>query len=272
MVTQIGDKTNAMRQNNLMEAILSELSQTRFNKIEHISETGSTNTDLVSKASELPDGFILVSDHQTEGRGRLERHWEAPPSKNLLFSVLLHPNWPIERHQLVTPALAIATVEVLERLGLRTTVKWPNDVMIEREGEKKIAGILAEYVQKEKPFLVVGMGLNIEWPLQEDSAPPDSISLKACGIEKDRWEILIEILKNFEKRLIEISSEKGTTTFRKAYIAKSSTLENQVKVQKSDEDITGKAVDVGEDGSLIIENENGSTSITAGDVIHLRKL
>ena len=112
MVTQIGDKTNAMRQNNLMEAILSELSQTRFNKIEHISETGSTNSDLVSKASELPDGSILVSDHQTGGRGRLGRHWEAPPSKNLLFSVLLHPKWSMERNQLVTPALAIAPVEV----------------------------------------------------------------------------------------------------------------------------------------------------------------
>ena len=272
MVTQIGDKTNAMRQNNLMEAILNELSQTRFNKIEHISETVSTNSDLVSKALELPDGFVLVSDHQTDGRGRLERHWEAPPSRNLLFSVLLHPKWSTERHQLVTPSLALATVEVLEHLGLRATVKWPNDVMVERKGEKKIAGILAEYVKQENPVLVVGMGLNIEWPLQEDPAPPNSISLKACGIEKDRWEMLIEILKNFEKRLIEISSEKGTTTFRKAYIAKSSTLGNQVKVEKSDGVITGKAIDVREDGSLVVENEHGTTSITAGDVIHLRKI
>jgi len=144
--------------------------------------------------------------------------------------------------------------------------------MIERESDKKIAGILAEYVQKEKPVLVVGMGLNIEWPLQEDLAPPDSISLKACGIQKDRWEILIEILKNFEKRLVEIASEKGTSTFRQAYTAKSSTISNQVRVEKSDGYITGKAIDVGEDGSLIVENENGTTSITAGDVIHLRKL
>ena len=272
MVTQIGDKTNAMRQNNLMEAILGELSQTRFNKIEHISKTGSTNTDLVSKASELADGFILVSDHQTDGRGRLGRHWETPPSKNLLFSVLLHPNWPMERHQLVTPALALATVEILERLGLRATIKWPNDVMVEREGEKKIAGILAEYVQQENPVLVVGMGLNVEWPQKEDSAPPNSTSLKACGIEKDRSELLIEILKNFDKRLDEISSEKGSTTFRQAYTAKSSTIGNQVKVKKSEGDITGKAVGVEEDGSLIIENENGTISITAGDVIHLRKL
>ena len=208
MVTQIGDKTNAMRQNNLMEAILGELSETRFNKIEHISDTGSTNSDLVSEASELPDGFILVSDHQTDGRGRLGRHWEAPPSKNLLFSVLLHPKWPSERHQLVTPALALATAETLEHLGLRATVKWPNDVMVEIEGEKKIAGILAEYVHHENPVLVVGMGLNVGWPQQKDEAPENSTSLIACGIDKKRSELLTEILKNFEERLIEISSEK----------------------------------------------------------------
>ena len=116
MVTQIEDKSNAMGKNNSMEDILGELSETRFNKIKHISETVSTNSDLVLKASELSDGFILVSDHQTGGRGRLGRHWEAPPFKNLLFSVLLHPNWEMERHQLVTPALALSTVEVLEDL------------------------------------------------------------------------------------------------------------------------------------------------------------
>ena len=272
MVTQIGDKTNPIRQNNLMEAVIDQLLETRFNKIEHVSKTGSTNSDLVAGAEKLPDGFLLVSDYQTDGRGRKGRKWDAPPNKNLIFSVLLHPKWSSERHQLVTPALALATVEVLENLGLRASVKWPNDVMIEFGNHKKVAGILAEYVQQEKPVLVVGMGLNIEWPLQEDSAPPDSISLKARGIEKDRWEMLIEILKNFEKKLLEVSSEKESTAFRQEYIARSSTIGNQVKVEKIDGDITGKAIDLGEDGSLIIENEQGTTSITAGDVIHLRRL
>jgi len=261
-----------MRQNNLMDTILDELSETRFNKIEHVSTTGSTNSDLVLRASELPDGFLLVSEHQTDGRGRLGRHWEAPPSKNLLFSVLLHPRWPPERHQLVTPALALATVEVLKHLGLTATIKWPNDVMVEGDDYKKIAGILSEYVQQEKPVLVAGMGFNIGWPNQQDSGPPNSTSLKACGIEKDRSEVLIEILKNFEKRLTEISSEKGTAAFRQAHIANSSTIGIQVKVEQVNGYVVGKAVDIEKDGSLVIENENGTISITAGDVIHLRKL
>ena len=272
MVTQIGDKTNLMRQNNLMEAVINELLETRFNKIEHVSKTGSTNSDLVARASTLPDGFLLVSDYQTDGRGRKGRKWDAPPARNLIFSVLLHPKWPPERHQLVTPALALATVEVLENFGLRASVKWPNDVMIELGNYKKIAGILAEYVHQENPVLVVGMGLNVGWPHQKDSAPPNSTSLIACEIEKDRFDLLIEILKNFEERLIEISSEKGNVTFRQAHIAKSSTIGDQVKIEHINGDIYGKAVDIEKDGLLVIENEHGTTSVTEGDVIHLRKV
>ena len=255
-----------------MEALIDQLSETRFNKIEYVSETGSTNSDLASKASTLPDGFTLIADYQTAGRGRMGRNWEAPPSANLLFSVLLHPKWPEERHQLVTPALALATVEMLQQLGMKASIKWPNDVIVEREKSKKIAGILAEYVQQENPVLVVGMGLNIGWPKSEDSGPQESTSLTACGIDEDRWKLLGEILKNFEKRLVQITAEKEISGFIEDYSSKSSTIGHKVRVDKPDGDIIGKAVGIEKDGSLIIENENGATSFSAGDVTHLRKI
>jgi len=255
-----------------MEALIDELSETRFNKIEHISETGSTNSDLVSRASMLPDGFLLISDHQTEGRGRMGRNWEAPNSKNLLFSILLHPKWPLERHQLVTLALALSTVEMLQQLGINSSVKWPNDVMVECEKSKKIAGILAEYVDKENPVLVVGMGFNVGWPKQGDEAPPDSTSLNACGVYKDRCELLVEILKNFEQKLNEISLEEELPIFIDAYSAKSSTIGYQVKIDKTNGEIVGRASGIQRDGSLIVENEDGIMSISTGEVTHLRKL
>ena len=83
-------------------------------RIEAVAETGSTNADLVARAAAgAQDGLVLRTDHQTAGRGRLDRRWNAPPGTNLLFSVLLRPDWPVERFTLVTSGLAVALVDAL---------------------------------------------------------------------------------------------------------------------------------------------------------------
>ncbi|HEY5871884.1 MAG TPA: biotin--[acetyl-CoA-carboxylase] ligase, partial [Gaiellaceae bacterium] len=98
------------------------------------------STQLLVDTS-LPEGALVVADHQSAGRGRLSRSWEAPAGAALLYSVLLKP--PPERP---APELAlvagIAVADALERtLGLSVQIKWPNDVMLRR---KKVAGCLAE--------------------------------------------------------------------------------------------------------------------------------
>ena len=103
----------------------------------------------------LPEGAIVVADHQTAGRGRLGRRWEAPPGTALLCSVLLKP--PPER---TAPELSlvagVAVADMLERaLGLSVQLKWPNDVMLRRE---KVAGCLAE---ARDGAVVLGIGVNV---------------------------------------------------------------------------------------------------------------
>ena len=255
-----------------MEIILDELSATRFNKIEHVSETGSTNLDLISSASNTLDGSVLVADYQSDGRGRLGRNWEAPKAQNLLFSVLLHQKWDPSRNQLITTALALSTIKVLEKLGLQAKIKWPNDVMVERQKLCKIGGILAEYVHQKDPILVVGMGLNVGWPNKEGSGPPEATSLKACGIEKNRWELLVEVLKNFESYLIELDKKEGDSYLRDEHLSRSATIGQRVRAEKKDEMIIGKAVDIEEDGSLVIENQDGLISVKTGEVNLLRSI
>ena len=99
---------------------------TRFGPVRHVAETGSTNADLVAGAAVasggsvvMPDGSVLVADHQTAGRGRLDRRWDAPPAANLVFSVLLRPTWDPDRHPLVTTTLAVATVDALGTHGVQ---------------------------------------------------------------------------------------------------------------------------------------------------------
>ena len=71
---------------------------TRFTDVRWITETGSTNADLLAAAAEgAPEGVVLVADHQSAGRGRLDRTWVAPAGSSLLVSVLLRPQQ--DRHQ-----------------------------------------------------------------------------------------------------------------------------------------------------------------------------
>ena len=98
---------------------------TRFGPVEHIVETGSTNADLAARVADAPAGLVLITDHQTAGRGRLDRRWDAPPGTNLLVSVLVRPRWTADRHPLVTTALAIATVDTLVGYGVKPLSSGP---------------------------------------------------------------------------------------------------------------------------------------------------
>src|SRR5580658_3871436 len=143
----------------------------RFGEIRRFSELDSTNRYLLDEArAGGPDGLVAVTDHQTAGRGRLGRRWEAPAGANLLVSVLLRPAIPIEELHLCTVAMALAARSACGRgAGVECVLKWPNDVMV---GEKKLAGILAETIPEGPESggsraVVVGLGVNVRWP------PPD---------------------------------------------------------------------------------------------------
>src|SRR4029450_13627240 len=103
----------------------------------------------------LPEGALVVADHQTAGRGRLGRTWEAPPGTAILCSLLLKP--PPERHAPELSLVAgVAVADTLERAtGLAVQIKWPNDVMLRRT---KVAGCLAE---AKGDSVVLGIGVNV---------------------------------------------------------------------------------------------------------------
>ncbi|MEO5842602.1 MAG: biotin--[acetyl-CoA-carboxylase] ligase, partial [Acidimicrobiales bacterium] len=142
----------------------------RFATIEWVAETGSTNSDLVARATQRPPHeLVLVTDHQTAGRGRLARQWLAPPGQNLLFSVLARPSGPSDRWSLATSAMAIAVAEVATAAGLTGVgIRWPNDVIVDGgRAPGKLAGVLAELVVSAgvPAAIVVGVGLNVAWPV-----------------------------------------------------------------------------------------------------------
>ena len=221
------------------------LSGTRFTLLEHVGATGSTNSDLVARAGGADDGTILVTDHQTAGRGRLGRTWDAPPGTNLLVSVLVRPDWLPEVHPLVTPALAVAVVDALAGMGVPTAVKWPNDLVVE-DGLAlgKVAGILAEYVVGPPEAVVVGLGLNLAWPAAEDDAPQGATSLRACGHTIYRWHLLAVVLAGFDTRLGGLAADGGPERLREAHLVRSATVGRRIQADTAAGLVVGTAVDI----------------------------
>jgi BirA family biotin operon repressor/biotin-[acetyl-CoA-carboxylase] ligase len=154
------------------------------------------STQLLLLESGLPEGATAATDHQTGGRGRLGRRWEAPHASSVLVSVMLHP--PPERHlPELSLVAALAAAEAIEGgTGLTAQIKWPNDVMLNR---RKVAGILSEL---SDGTVVVGIGMNVnqmrdELPLD---TPTEAGSLRTLtGNTYDRAALLGSLLFRLER-------------------------------------------------------------------------
>jgi BirA family transcriptional regulator, biotin operon repressor / biotin---[acetyl-CoA-carboxylase] ligase len=140
----------------------------------------------------LPEGAIVVADHQTAGRGRLGRTWEAPPGKALLVSILLKPPQGRRVPELSLVA-GVAVADAVEHsTGLAVQLKWPNDVMLRR---RKIAGCLAEV---RDGAVVLGIGLNVNQSREE--LPPNAGSLLTLtGREWGRDQLLDSLLTDLDR-------------------------------------------------------------------------
>jgi BirA family transcriptional regulator, biotin operon repressor / biotin---[acetyl-CoA-carboxylase] ligase len=165
-----------------------------------LAELGRPRTDVESCEStqllvntSLPEGALVVADHQTAGRGRLGRSWEEPAGTALLFSLLLKP--PPERDvPPISLVAGIAVADTIERaLGLSVQIKWPNDVMLRR---RKVAGCLAE---ARDEAVVLGIGVNVNQTSEQ--LPPNAGSLRSLtGREWDREAILPGLLDDLDRR------------------------------------------------------------------------
>src|SRR4029078_5172932 len=129
----VGDQ-HLGKHGRMFTAVLSEaanraLSATRFSQVRWVDETGSTNADVLALARDgRPEGTVLVADHQTAGRGRVDRVWTAPPGSSLLMSVLLRPA-PASAG-FAGMALGVSAVDaVIATTGVVPRLKWPNDLV-----------------------------------------------------------------------------------------------------------------------------------------------
>ena len=158
-------------------------------------ELGSTNALAAERArSGAAEGLVVVAEHQTAGRGRLDRVWTTPARSTLTFSLLLRPTAPTRTWPWLPLLAGYAVNKALRAGGFAAGVKWPNDVLI---GDRKVAGILVERVDTDTgPAAVLGIGINSSIPEDELPVPEATSLLVESGQAPDRTDLLVQVLSS----------------------------------------------------------------------------
>ena len=236
-------------------------------RVEVLDEVGSTNAVVAGRArAGAAEGLVVVAEHQTSGQGRLGRVWESPRHAGLTFSVLLHPPVPDRRWPWLPLLTGVAVVEGIAGVGGPCcALKWPNDVM--NDG-RKLAGVLAERLDTPRgPAAVVGVGLNVSQTAAELPVPTAG-SLAGAGFEVDRTVLLRSVLERLHEEYVGWARDGGRVQER--YLARSDTVGREVRVELPRGVLEGVAVGIDVDGGLVVEAAGRRTTVTAGDVVHLR--
>jgi BirA family biotin operon repressor/biotin-[acetyl-CoA-carboxylase] ligase len=234
-------------------------------KVLRFESLSSTNTELARMASEgAAEGVAILADEQTAGRGRLQRAWSSPKGAGLYFSILLRPRIPVDHWPLITFMAALAVGDALqEATGLRTDIKWPNDIL---SGERKICGILSEAIETPAGrAVIVGIGINLT-----PGAFPEATSIaEATGIKPDREAILAALLSALTRWYSLLGEREKIVA---AWSNRSSYATGKVvQVKNGDEMWQGTTCGIEPDGALRLRTIEGEVKlIRAGDVHSIR--
>ncbi|MBB5788333.1 biotin--[acetyl-CoA-carboxylase] ligase [Jiangella mangrovi] len=243
--------------------------------VHRVATTGSTNADVAAAArSGAAEGYVVVADHQSAGRGRLDRRWEAPPGTALAMSFLLRPDGvPVARWPWLPLLAGVAVVEaVAAAAGASAVLKWPNDVLLDGG---KLAGILTERVDTPSgPAAVVGIGLNV---LQTaDQLPPGGVSLASAGAGAAPDAVLDAVAPALGERYAGWRAAGGdplASGLAADYASRCDTVGRDVRAELPGGDaVEGRATGVDGSGRLLIATPAGGdpVAVGAGDVVHLR--
>jgi BirA family biotin operon repressor/biotin-[acetyl-CoA-carboxylase] ligase len=235
--------------------------------VEVVETTPSTNALVIDRARSggAGEGLVVVAEHQTAGRGRLDRTWETPARAALTMSVLLVPRVAPAEWPWLPLLVGYAAGRALRQLGAPTSLKWPNDVLI---GDQKVGGILTERVDTPAGAAVVaGVGLNVDQS-REELPFEGATSLALEGVVVDRTDLLSSLLRSLRTEY-DAFSRGEVTALRTAYAASCATVGREVRVElPAGRTLSGEATGIDEGGRLLVDTGAGVVPVSAGDVVH----
>jgi BirA family biotin operon repressor/biotin-[acetyl-CoA-carboxylase] ligase len=244
--------------------------------VEVVQEALSTNALVAERGrSGADEGLVVVAEHQTAGRGRLDRTWETPARSGLTFSALLRPTAPTHAWPWLPLLAGYSVAKALRAAGFEASVKWPNDVLL---AERKVAGILVERIDTaDGPAAVVGIGLNVAMTAEELPVAQATSLAVAGGVVPERTDLLVSLLATLWESYTawQDGGDLAGMRLAESYAAACATIGRRVRVElPSGAVLVGTATGIDPSGRLLVEHDvDGGverTAVSAGDVVHVR--
>lgn len=250
-------------ENNVLSAEIISAGLKTQRSLVVLSETDSTNNYAKELASDgAAHGTAVIADSQTAGKGRLGRSFFSPPGTGLYLSVIIRPDISLETAQLITSCAAVAAAEAVEKLcGRDVSVKWVNDLYM---NGRKICGILTEaslsLETKSLDYAVIGIGINVHSVKNIFGQELNDIAASVedeTGVKINRNTLCSVLLNRLDERLADIESRSFLEDYRRREILTG----NVITANAGGEKVTGTAIGIDDNASLIIQLPDGSVRV-----------
>lgn len=235
-------------------------------KIVHFDTIDSTNDYAKKVASQEPEGTVIISEEQTKGKGRIGRKWHSKSKEGIWMSIILKPKVVPQNAPFITLIAGASIAKALNNLGIETTIKWPNDIII---NNKKIAGILTELSAEIERinYIILGIGINVKTMEFSQEISEIATSLYKEGHKISRVDIVRNILEEFEKLYIKYiyeDSKEETLNICRDY---SAIIGKDVYLIKGEEKELIRCLDINQEGNLVVQTKDSIIKeIISGEV------
>jgi len=235
---------------------------------------GSTNQEAKKIALEGAKKItVIIAEEQTQGRGRMGRSFYSPSKSGIYLSLVLRPNVHASEAVLVTTGAAVGVCRAIQKVtGIEPQIKWVNDIYL---NSRKIVGILTEAVTNFEnglvEFIIIGIGINFKRP--EDDFPKDLEEIAGALFDKKpdaltRNRLVAEIINE----VLNICGDLNKRDFLEEYKSHSMVLGKKIKVCKNNQWQLATAIDIDNDGGLIVRNESGQIETLNSGEISIRRM
>ena len=251
------EKTEHITKENITENLETEYMGREILCFRKVFSTNSIAKFLANHGTK--EGTVLISEIQTNARGRSGKKWEAPEG-GVWMSLLLRPHIPPARIGLITLTTGVAIAKTIKTLGLDAKIKWPNDVLIHGD---KISGVLTEVnaTLNEIDWIVVGIGIDSNFKLDalsEDVRNGTTTLTEELPSDTDANSLIAKFLNEFEE-VYDLYKEGEVETILTDWRSLSDTIGKYVNITQTGGKITqGYVVGINHEGSLIIERQDGT--------------